>query len=362
MTRKAGRCKTASLKHYRTLLPAIAAGLTAALALALPSAGMAAGEVNIYSYRQPELIAPLLDAFTAQTGVKTNVVFLSKGLVERVRSEGRNSPADVILTVDIGRLDQARTAGITQPVDSAVIAANIPAQYREPAGHWFGLTTRARIVYASKERVSENAITYEDLADPKWRGRICTRSGQHDYSIGLIAAMIANLGEEAAETWLTGVRANLARKPQGNDRAQAKAIFSGECDIALGNHYYVGKMLTNEKEPEQKEWAAAINVLYPNAGDCGTHVNISGMAMAAHAPNRDNALRFMEFLSSGPAQEIYAAEVFEYPVSDGFLPSPLIAELGELNADTLPIAEIARHRKAASEMVDRVGFDDGPSS
>ncbi|MHA1189623.1 MAG: iron ABC transporter substrate-binding protein, partial [Alphaproteobacteria bacterium] len=156
--------------------------------------------------------------------------------------------------------------------------------------------------------------------------------------------------------------ANLARKPQGNDRAQAKAIFSGACDIALGNHYYVGRMITNEKEPEQKDWAAAIKVLFPNAADRGTHVNISGMAMAAHAPNRDNALALMEYLSSGPAQEIYAAQVFEYPVKDGFSPVKLIADFGTLKADTLPIAEIAKHRKAASEMVDRVGFNDGPSS
>ncbi len=358
----AGRAGIARTIKYHCLHLTLATGIVAASALVLPTLSVAGGEVNIYSYRQPELIQPLLDNFTAISGVETNVVFLNKGLVERVRSEGRNSPVDVILTVDIGRLDQAQAAGITQSVTSAVISNNIPVHYRDPAGHWFGVTTRARIVYASKDRVAQDAITYEELADPKWRGKICTRSGQHDYTIGLIASMIANLGAEKAEAWLTGVRANLARKPQGNDRAQAKAIFSGECDIALGNHYYVGQMITNEKEPEQKEWAAAIKVLFPNADGRGSHVNISGMAMAANAPNRDNALLLMNYLSSGPAQEIYASQVFEYPVKDGFSPVPLIADLGTLKADTLPIADIAKYRKAASEMVDRVGFNDGPSS
>ena len=362
MTKIHWRSRIASPPYRIFSLTTVAAGLAGIVVLATSSPVPAAEEVNVYSYRQPELIQPLLDAFSAETDVKANVVYLNKGLVERIQSEGRNSPADVILTVDVGRLDQARKAGITQPVTSTVIAANVPPRYRERDNHWFALTTRARIIYASRQRVTQDSITYEELTDPKWRGRICTRSGQHDYSIGLIAAMIAHLGEEAAETWLAGVRANLARKPQGNDRAQAKAIHAGECDIALGNHYYVGQMMTNEKEPEQKEWAAAIKVLFPNSDDRGTHVNVSGMAMAAHAPHPQNALKLMEFLSGKRAQEIYAAEVFEYPVAEGATPAPLVAELGALKADTLPIDDIARHRRAASEMVDRVGFDDGPSS
>lgn len=329
------------------------------VALSVPA--HAEGEVNIYSYRQPELIQPLLDAFTKETGIVTNVLFLDKGLVERIQAEGANSPADVILTVDISRLTEAFEAGVTQPVDDPKINEHIPAQYREPAGNWFGLTTRGRVIYASKERVAENDITYEELSDPKWKGRICTRDGQHSYNIGLFASMIAHHGAEYTEKWLTGLKNNLVRKPDGNDRSQAKAIFSGECDLALGNSYYVGLMLTNDKEPEQKEWAGAIKVLFPNAKDRGTHVNISGVALAKNAPNKDNGIKLMEFLASPEAQKIYAEQVFEYPVAPGAEPSDVVKSFGTIKPDPLPLAEISAHRKEASELVDKVGFNDGPS-
>ncbi|WP_244616156.1 Fe(3+) ABC transporter substrate-binding protein [Rhizobium sp. RU20A] len=320
------------------------------------------GEINIYSYRQPDLIQPLLDAFTKDTGIKTNVLFLDKGLVERLQAEGANSPADVILTVDISRLTEAKDAGVTQPVvGDAVIEKDIPAAYRDPEGNWFGLTTRGRVVYASKERVGQNEITYEELADPKWKGKICTRDGQHSYNIGLIASMIAHHGEAETEKWLTGLKNNLARKPDGGDRDQAKAIFAGECDIALGNSYYVGLMMTNEKEPEQKDWAGAIKVLFPNTADRGTHVNVSGMALAKNAPNKDNALKFMEFLASGEAQKIYAEQVFEYPVMPGAEPSEIVKSFGQIKPDALPLSEIAANRKKASELVDKVGYNDGPT-
>lgn len=328
----------------------------------LATSALADGVVNIYSYRQPELIKPLLDAFTADTGIKTNVLFLDKGLEEKIAEEGANSPADVILTVDIGRLQAAQDKGVTQPLTNEIINKDIPSQYREPAGNWFGVTTRARVVYASKERVKEDAITYEELADPKWKGKICTRSGQHVYTIGLIASMIAHNGAEKTEAWLKGVKANLARKPDGGDRDQAKAIFAGECDIALGNTYYVGQMQTNEKEPEQKEWAASIKVLFPNANDRGTHVNISGMALAKYAPNKDNAVKLMEFLASDKGQTLYGEQVFEYPVEPGIKPSAIVSAWGTLKPDALPLADIAKNRKAASELVDKVGFDEGPAS
>jgi len=320
-----------------------------------------AGEVNIYSYRQPELIQPLLDAFTKETGIDTNVLFLDKGLVERMQAEGVNSPADVIMTVDIGRLVEAKDGGVTQPLDDAVVNKDIPAQYRDPEGGWFGLTTRGRVVYASKDRVSDTAITYEELADPKWKGKICIRDGQHSYNIGLFASMIAHHGADYTETWLRGLKENLARKPDGNDRSQAKSIMAGECDIALGNTYYVGLMLTNDKEPQEKEWAAAIKILFPNTADRGTHVNISGMALAKNAPNKDNALKLMEYLSSGEAQQIYAEQVFEYPVMPGAEPSEIVKSFGPIKPDTLSFAEIAANRKKASELVDKVGFNDGPS-
>ncbi len=316
-----------------------------------------AGQVNIYSYRQPELIEPLLEAFTAQTGINTRVLNLKDGMVERLKAEGRNSPADVILTVDIGRLIDLKTSGVTQPVISDTIEANIPPQYRDLENNWFGLTMRARVVFASRERVAQNQITYAELADPKWAGRICTRSGQHSYNIGLFASIIAHEGEAAAQEWLEGLKENLARKPTGNDRAQAQAIFSGECDLALGNTYYVGLMRNNEQNPEQKEWEASMKVLFPNAEDRGTHINISGMAMAAYAPNRDNALALMEFLASPYAQEIYGELVYEYPLKEDATPSAVVNSFGKLVPDTLALEEIASLRAAASLLVDKVGFN-----
>ncbi len=327
------------------------------------SAAWANGEVNIYSYRQPELIKPLLDAFTKETGITTNVLFLDKGLVERIRAEGANSPADVILTIDIARLSEAKDGGVVQPVKGNVtIDKDIPSAFRDPDGEWFGLTTRGRVVYASKERVAENAITYEELADPKWKGKICIRDGQHAYNLALFASMVAHHGADYTEKWLTGFKNNLARKPDGNDRSQAKSILAGECDISLGNTYYVGLMMTNDKEPEQKEWASAIKILFPNAADRGTHVNISGMAMAKNAPNKQNAVKLMEFLASGEAQKIYAEEVFEYPVMPGAEPSDIVKSFGTLKPDNLPLTDIAKNRKTASELVDKVGFNDGPSN
>ena len=334
--------------------------IAAAISTATPS--LAADTVNIYSYRQPDLIAPLLDEFTKQTGIKTQVQFLKKGMIEKLKAEGANSPADVILTVDIGRLSEIANEGLSQPVNNAEINANIPANYRNSAGTWFGLTTRGRVVYASKERVSEDTITYEELADPKWKGRICTRSGQHAYNIALIASMIANKGEDFTEQWLAGVKENLARKPDGNDRAQAKGIFSGECDIGIGNTYYVGLMQNNQKDPEQQEWAKSMKVLFPNSEGRGTHVNLSGMALAKHSPNKDAAIKLMEFLSSGTAQELYAEVVYEYPLKPGTRPSATVAAFGEIKPDPISIEEIAKLRKAASKMVDKVGYDDGPSS
>jgi iron(III) transport system substrate-binding protein len=336
--------------------------LAFALAAGTAAPALADGEVNIYSYRQPDLIKPLLDRFTQETGIATNVLFLDKGLVERIQAEGENSPADIILTVDISRLTEAKDAGVTQPIKSAVVDTDIPAQYRDPDGAWVGLTTRGRVVYASKDRVAQDTITYEELADPKWKGKICIRDAQHSYNVGLIASLIAHEGEAKAEEWLKGLKANLARKPDGGDRDQAKAIFAGECDIALGNTYYVGLMMTNDKETEQKDWANSIKVLFPNSNDRGTHVNVSGVALAKNAPNKENAQKLIDFLASGEAQEIYAEQVFEYPVMPGKEPTDIVKSFGTIKPDTLPLAEIAANRKKASELVDKVGVNDGPAN
>lgn len=336
--------------------------LLSALALSTASPSLAADKVNIYSYRQPDLIAPLLEEFTNQTGIKTQVQFLKKGMIEKLKAEGVNSPADVILTVDIGRLSEITTSGLTQQISNETINGNIPESFRDPSGNWFGLTMRGRVVYAAKERVSQDSITYEELADPKWKGKICTRSGQHAYNVAMIASMIANKGEEFTQTWLTGVKNNLARKPTGNDRAQAKGIFSGECDLGIGNTYYVGLMKNNEKDPEQKEWAKSMKVLFPNTQDRGTHVNLSGMALAKNAPNKASAIKLMEFLSSGKAQELYAEVVYEYPLKDGTKPSSTVQSFGTIKPDSLSLDEIAKLRKKASQLVDKVGYDEGPAS
>ena len=320
------------------------------------------GEVNIYSYRQPYLIEPLLKEFTQETGIKVNVIFAEKGLIERIQAEGRNSPADVLLTVDIGNLTQATASGIAQPIRSAALDAAIPQAYRAEDGQWFGLTRRARVVYASKERVKQESITYEELADRKWRGKICIRSGQHGYNVALIASMIAHHGEAWTEQWLKGVKANLARKPAGDDRLQVKGVYSGECDIAIGNTYYMGVMLKNDKAPEQKAWADSVNILFPNSGERGTHVNVSGAVVAKHAPHKDNAVKLVEFLASDRGQELYADVNNEYPVKEGVPWSPLVKSWGDFKPDPISLNDIAALRKKASELVDKVGFDEGPSS
>jgi len=277
-------------------------------------------------------------------------------------AEGPNSPADLLLTVDVGNLMQAKEAGVGQKPNSQELEKEIPAAYRDEDGIWWGLTRRARVVYASKERVKQDAITYEELADPKWRGKICIRSGQHVYNVALIASMIAHHGEDWTEQWLKGVKANLARKPAGDDRLQVKGVYAGECDIAIGNTYYMGAMLKNDKEPEQKAWANSVTMLFPNSSDRGTHVNVSGAVVAKFAPHKDNAVKLIEFLASDKGQEMYADVNNEYPVKEGVPWSKLVQSWGDFKPDPISLNEIAGLRKKASELVDKVGFDEGPSS
>jgi iron(III) transport system substrate-binding protein len=284
-----------------------------------------------------------------------NIAFVDKGMVERLVAEGDRSPADLVLTVDIARLTEVVNAGVTQPVESAVLTANIPAEFRDPGNQWFGLTSRARIVYASKDRIKPGEVTtYEDLADPKWKGRICTRSGTHDYNLALLSAIIDHDGADAAKAWAEGVKANLARKPAGGDRDQVKAIWAGECDIALGNTYYMGEMLD---DPEQKEWAESVNIVFPTFTSGGTHMNISGVAMTKAAPNREAALKLMEFLASDEAQKIYAETNHEFPIKPGVPVSALVASWGPFTPDTLPLTEIAAQRPAALKIMEEINFD-----
>lgn len=326
-----------------------------ALTIAATTAPVFAQEVNVYSYRQPELVKPLFDAFKAETGINVNVQFLSKGMVEKLLAEGDRSPADVVLTVDISRLSGVVDAGVTQPVVSDVLSANIPAEFRDPDGNWFAITSRARIVYASKDRVKAGEVTtYEDLADPKWKDRICIRSGTNAYNLALTSAMIANRGETDTKAWLEGIKANLARKPQGNDRAQVKAIFAGECDISVGNTYYMAKMLA---DPEQQPWANAVRIVFPTFEGGGTHLNVSGIAMTKAAPNRENALTLMEWLSGDEAQKIYAEANGEYPINPKLSASDLVASWGTFTPDDTPLADIAKLRGASLKLTETVDFD-----
>jgi iron(III) transport system substrate-binding protein len=327
----------------------------AALALGTTALPVLAEEVNIYSHRQPELIQPLIDAFTADTGITVNVAFIDKGLAERLQAEGDRSPADLVLTVDIARLMQIVDAGVTQAVQSDVLEANIPAELRDANDQWFGLTARARIVYASKERVADGEVTtYEDLASDTWKGRLCTRSGTHDYNVALTAAMITHHGEEAAKAWAEGLKSNLARKPDGGDRDQVKAIWAGECDIALGNTYYMGQMLA---DPEQTAWADSVRIIFPTFEDGGTHLNISGVAMTKAAPNKDAALKLMEWLSSDEAQAIYAETNHEFPVKPGVARSALVQGWGDFTADTVSLTDVAAARPAALKIMEEINFD-----
>ena len=336
---------------------AVAAAI--ALSATVIGAASSAEKVNIYSYRQPQLIDPLLKAFTAKTGIETNVVFAAAGLNERLAAEGANSPADLLFTVDAGRLSEAKDAGLTQAVKLPELDV-IPAAFRDADGHWFGLTMRGRVVYASKERVKQDAITYDELADPKWKGKICSRSGQHVYNTSLLATVIAHKGEAAAEAWIKGVKDNLARKPAGGDREQVRDVQAGLCDLAIGNTYYMAAML---KDPSQKVWADSVKMLFPDAATPrGTHVNISGMALAKNAPNKAAALKLMAFLASDEAQHLYAEANNEYPISPRVPASPLVKSWGTLIADKLPIENIAKYRKKASELIDKVKFDAGPGT
>jgi iron(III) transport system substrate-binding protein len=322
------------------------------VALATPAV---ANEVNVYSYREQKLIQPLFEAFTKDTGIKVNVISASSGLEQRIKTEGANSPADVLLTVDVARLQDAINAGITQPIKSAALDKVVGSQYRDPAGNWYGISMRARVVYASKERVAQNAITYEELSDPKWKGKICIRSGQHMYNNALFAAYLAKHGEAKTEEWLRGIKANLAQKPSGGDREVARDIAAGKCDIGLGNTYYWALM--NDRETDRKPWADATKVILPTFQGGGTHVNLSGVVLTKHAPNKANAVKLIEWLVGEHAQHMYADMNYEYPLLAEVKVNPTIAGYGTLKPDALPLAEIAKNKKGAANLVDKVGFD-----
>ncbi|WP_175853791.1 Fe(3+) ABC transporter substrate-binding protein [Burkholderia anthina] len=346
------------MSNPRTRLLSLTGALAFAAAAFAPLA-QAAEEVSLYTTREPKLIQPLIDAFTQQSGVKVNTVFVKDGLLERVKAEGAQSPADVLMTVDIGNLLDLVDGGLAQPVRSKVLDDAIPANLRGAQGDWYALSLRDRVLYVEKD-LKVDAFRYEDLADPKWKGKVCIRSGQHPYNTALVAAMIAHDGEAATEKWLRGVKANLARKATGGDRDVARDILGGICDVGLANAYYVGHMKNAEAGTDARKWGDAIKVVRPtfaNAKSGGTHVNISGATVAKHAPHKANAVKLLEYLVSPQAQALYAQANYEYPVRANVKLDPVIASFGTLKVDPLPLTEIAKHRKAASQLVDKVGFD-----
>ena len=316
----------------------------------------AAGELNIYSHRQPFLIQPFIEAYQKQTGTNINTVYASKGLAQRLQAEGKRSPADIILTVDIARLHVYADKNLLAQVDSTILRENVPVHLRDSENRWFAFSKRARVIVVSKRATDAHSIKiYEDLANAKWKDRICARPGSHVYNRALVASIINASGEKVAENWAKGVYNNLGRRPQGNDRAQVKAIFEGVCDIAIINNYYFGKLKHSDK-PEHQKWAAAVQLIFPNQGDRGTHVNISGGGVAKHSKNKDEAVRFLEFLTSKTAQDLYGAVNFEYPVNPKVPVSVELQSWGVFLEDKMPIARIAELAPKAQRIIDRVGW------
>ncbi len=331
----------------------------AGAALSIAASGSMAAEVNVYTYREPGLIKPLFDKFTAETGVKVNVIFAKAGLEERIQSEGANSPADMLITTDIANLRKAVDLGITQNVKSVTLEKAVPPALRAADGAWYALSVRARVIYAAKDRVKDAALSYADLASPRFKGKFCVRDGRHNYNNALFAAAIVHWGEAKAEEWLKGLRANLAKKPSGGDRDVAKDIASGACDIGLGNTYYVGLM---NADAQQKAISDQIRVIMPTFENGKTHVNVSGFVVAKHAKNKADAVKLAEWLVGAQAQGMYGEQNFEYPVLAGAPVEPFIKSFGDLKADDIPLESVAGKAKTASEMTDKVGFNLGPQS
>jgi iron(III) transport system substrate-binding protein len=316
-----------------------------------------AKEINIYSYRSPALLEPFTSEYEKQFSIKFNILHAKKGLAQRLEAEGKNSPADVTLTVDISRLSELADMDLVRTINSAIIDTNVPIHLRDINKKWVSLSTRARIIGISNKRVGRGAIqNIEDLANPKFKGKICTRIGSHPYNRALLASIIAHQGVRKAQLWAEALVSNFARKPKGNDRAQAKAIYSGECDIVLMNTYYFALMKFNEKNPEQKKWAQATDIIFYNQNNRGQHINVSGAAIAKYSKNYNEAVKFIEWLTMPKAQKIYANINFEYPVNPNVKLDGKIMEWGTFKADELPISKIAKFSKEAQMIIDRVGW------
>lgn len=314
--------------------------------------------VNIYSSRHYQTDEALYTGFTKQTGIKVNRIEAGEdALIERIRNEGARSPADVLVTVDAGRLWRAEQLGLFQPVRSKVLEARIPESFREPGGHWFGFSMRARVIAYNKEKVRPAEIqTYEDLADPKWKGRLCMRSSTNIYNLSLMGALIDHLGEQKAEAWAKAVRANLAQDPKGGDTDQLKAVAAGQCDVTVSNQYYYARLARSDK-PDERKIAERVGVVFPNQKTWGAHVNISGAGVLKHAPHREAAVKFLEYLASDEAQRYFADGNNEWPVvANVKLDNPVLNAFGEFKRDRLNVAVLGRNQPNSQKIYDRVAW------
>ncbi len=318
--------------------------------------------VNVHTTRERDLIEPLLRVFEALTRTKLNIVYLTGDPRDRLKTDAAAGKVDLFVASEFSQLVNAKADGLTEAAGSADFAERLPENYRDEEGHWFGLTSRLRVVAASRERVKQTAFTYEELADPKWKGKICTRSGLHPYNVGLVASLIAHKGAPFVETWLKGLKANLATKPAGGDRDQVANVHGGKCDIALVNTYYIGGLRSAKDNPAQQTAGNAVNVVFPNAADRGAHVSISGMALMKDAPGINNAALLMDFMTSEPAQFIYSQDNHEYPIRAGVKPSGLVSSWGAPKLDATPLEKIAELQSQAIELIKKAGYDNGPGS
>lgn len=344
-------------KSWRKLTGGMLSAVVAAGFLLAASAAQAEEVVNLYTSRHYQTDEAFYENFTKRTGIKVNrIEGAGDALIARITAEGANSPADVLMTVDVARLWRAEQAGLFRQVTSNVLEERVPARLRHPEGRWFGLSERARLIFYDKSRVKPGEITtYEDLADPKWRDMVCIRSSSNVYNLSLLASMIATKGEAAAEAWAKGVVANFARQPQGGDTDQIRAVAAGECGLAVANSYYYVRLLKSDKEEDRKT-AQAVGVVFPNQDDRGTHVNVSGAGVVKHAQHPDAAVRFIEYLTSTEAQRIFADGNNEYPVVQGLAPDPVLASLGDFKRDTLNVAELGKNQPLAQRIFDRAGW------
>ena len=347
------------LRSRLGLIKSIQIGLAFQLVAAAYFAPVVAdsSEVNVYSGRKEALIAPVLEAFTKKTGIRVNLLTgKADQLRARLLSEGRNTPADVLLTSDVANLHRASASGLFQAIDSLLLVQRIPSRYRDPNGKWFGLSIRARVIAYAKDRVKRNDLsTYEDLADPRWRGRIVVRSSTNVYNQSLIASILVAHGDIAAGKWVKGLVENMARRPQGGDTDQIRAVASGEADVAIVNSYYYGRLLASGKDRD-REVVASVGVLFPNQGDRGTHVNISGAGVTAHARHRSEAIKLLEFFSSPKGQRLFADINHEFPVNEEIAPSPIVAGWGSFKADGLELATLGVYNGDAIRLADEFGW------